>query len=241
MEGYDGNSIIVEVERILKAESNSELEEIKLSVGLGEKVLGDSLILYITGIGKCFCQERRHDSWGSSFHYDFNHWDYDYDFEFNFKLKIPAGTRLIASTINDGDVTIQNMEGDINAKNINGSIILTNLRGKTKARTINGDVLIDYQQKPVGPSKFYTLNGDIRANFNLNLDATVAFKSYNGDLYTNIHQMSQQPLKVEKSEVKDGHGIKYKIGEVTEFVFRQGGTYLDFETFNGDVFIKEIN
>ena len=106
--------------------------------------------------------------------------------------------------------------------------------------TINGDLDINYISVPLTPSRFYTLNGDINATFNENLNAVLGFKSRNGDLFTNIDNIKYLPVKIEKTEVFDNGGIRYKIGEYTTIKVRNGGVKIDFETFNGNVIVKEI-
>jgi len=239
VEGYSGDKIILEVRKMLDGRNRVNMEELKKDVVLGEIINGDSLIIYVKGLGECFCSGVTRRNHGG-YHYNFNDWDVDFDHNFDFKVKVPENTHLYLSTINNGDVTAKNILGDINAKNINGSIVLANIAGSTKAHTINGDVTIDYVSNPLKSSKYYTLNGDIKANFQKELDAIVSFKSFNGDLYTNINELEYLPTKIKKTEVKNGKGISYKIGDRMEIKIRNGGLFLDFETFNGDVIIKEI-
>jgi len=239
VEGYSGNKIVLEVRKMLDGRNRMDMEDLKQSVVLGEMIRGDSLIIYVKGLGECFCSRESRRNYGG-YHYNFNDWDVDFDYNFDFKVKVPEGTHLYLSTINNGDVTVRDVIGDINAKNINGSIVLANIAGGTKAHTINGDVTVDYVSNPKQNSKYYSLNGDIKANFQKDLDAIVSFKSFNGDLYTNINELEYLPTKVKKTEAKSGKGISYKIGDRMEIKIRNGGLFLDFETFNGDVIIKEI-
>jgi hypothetical protein len=65
----------------------------------------------------------------------------------------------------------------------------------------------------------------------------MSFESFNGEFYTNIGRIEPLPAKVQKSNEKEGLKFKvvgnhYKIGD--------GGAFLDFETFNGNVYLKEI-
>jgi DUF4097 and DUF4098 domain-containing protein YvlB len=156
----------------------------------------------------------------------------------DFVLKVPASVNLLLSTVNDGDITVQNMKGAVNANNINGSIKLSNLVREVKASTINGDVDIDYAHNPDKASRFYTLNGDINANFQKGLGASMSFESFNGSLYTNIDQLEALPVLLEKEQ--KGDGIKYKVNG-NRFKVGRGGVVLDFETFNGNVYVKEKN
>ncbi len=82
------------------------------------------------------------------------------------------------------------------------------------------------------------MNGDINALFVKGLAANVSFKSFNGDLYTNVQNLEGLPAIIEKKQDKEGMNLK--IGG-NRFKVGNGGALLDFETFNGDVIVKEKN
>ena len=153
----------------------------------------------------------------------------------DFTIKVPTGIHVIAGTINDGDVVVDNVGGIVKANNINGSIRLTNLKSAAEARTINGDVDIEYAANPSGDCHFYSLNGDINALFQPGLSAQTSFKSFNGHLYTNLSGLEMLPLQVQKAS--HGNGIKYKI-DGSRYQIGRGGVLLDFETFNGNAYLK---
>ena len=154
----------------------------------------------------------------------------------NFIVKVPASLNLSVSTVNDGDIVVENVKGSVFANNVNGSIKLTNLVREADASTINGDLDIVYAKNPDKDCRFYSLNGDINAIFQKGLAANLSFESFNGDFYTDIQPLEGLPVKVEKT--KEGDGIKYKVNG-NRYKIRAGGALLDFETFNGDVFLKE--
>jgi DUF4097 and DUF4098 domain-containing protein YvlB len=104
------------------------------------------------------------------------------------------------------------------------------------ASTINGDLDVTYTKNPDKACRFYSLNGDINALFQPGLAANLSFESFNGDFYTDIQPLEALPVKVEKTA--EGDGIKYKVNG-NRYKIRTGGALLDFETFNGDVFLKE--
>ncbi|MBT1712579.1 hypothetical protein KK062_30370, partial [Fulvivirgaceae bacterium PWU5] len=74
----------------------------------------------------------------------------------DFTLKVPAGIHVMVSTINEGDITVENVKGVVDANNINGSIKLSDLVREAEASTINGDVDIEYDKNPVKDCRFYT-------------------------------------------------------------------------------------
>jgi hypothetical protein len=78
----------------------------------------------------------------------------------------------------------------------------------------------------------------INALFQKGLAASLAFESFNGNFYTNIDDIETLPVKVVKMD-KEGDGVKYKVNGNRYQVGKGGGAFLDFETFNGNVYLKE--
>jgi DUF4097 and DUF4098 domain-containing protein YvlB len=142
------------------------------------------------------------------------------------------------STVNKGDIEVLNVSGIVVANNVNGSITLNHLKSETVAHTVNGDVDLSYDVNPSGNCRFYTLNGDINADFSPGLAANVSFESFNGSFFTNLHEMELLPVTMEKIENKPG--VKYKI-KGNRYKVGPGGANLDFETFNGNVYLKETS
>jgi hypothetical protein len=64
----------------------------------------------------------------------------------------------------------------------------------------------------------------------------MGFESFNGSLYTNIDGLEPLPVQVEKKQ--QNASIKYKVND-GRFKIGSGGAFLDFETFNGNVYVKE--
>lgn len=243
VEGYAGDKVVVEVKKKISGKTDARVALGKEEIQLGVMDRADTLILYVKGYHDFGKQARRRD-WRRKYNGWGYNWDNDnrndddgkYDFIMHFTIKVPAGVNVLASTINNGDVEIQSVTGSVLADNINGSIRLSNISGTTNASTINGSLNLDYSGNPPGDSRFYSLNGDINANFQKGLAAQLTFKSFNGDFYTSVDDITPMAVKVEKYE--KGEGIHYKVNG-NRYKVRQGGPLLDFETFNGDVFLKE--
>jgi DUF4097 and DUF4098 domain-containing protein YvlB len=239
VQGYDGDQILIEAERTIKAKTDARLEQGKKEMQLQVIDRVDTLIVYVGGGCNHFGyhSNRKHNS-GWSYQWDCNNGDCNppYDYTFNFTVKVPGGINVEVSTVNDGNVMVENVKGKVKAENVNGAIRLSELAGQTYASTINGDVDVEYSRNPNQDSRYYSLNGDINALFVKGLAANMSFKSFNGDLYTNVPQLEGMPAMIEKT--KSDKGTSLKIGR-NRFKIGSGGALLDFETFNGDVIVKE--
>jgi hypothetical protein len=243
VEGYAGDKVMVEVTRTINAKTDARLETGKRELTLGVMDRADTLMIFLDGICHSFGRQRNRKQTGTwGYNWDGcnqeNDWrrDEGYDYTMDFRVKVPAQTNLILSTVNEGDIDVKQVSGVVIANNVNGSIRLKNLTSAAKAVTVNGDVDLDFEKNPSQDCRFYTLNGDIHAWFRKGLAANMNFESYNGELYTNINNLSSLPTTVEKKPTRDG--IRYQVRD-NYFKIGSGGALLDFETFNGDVILKE--
>jgi len=237
--GYDGEDIIVEVQKRITAKTSARLEKGKQELQLGVMNDVDTIYLYVQDGCNSFSREARH-GWSR------NDWGYDsdcrdcniqYDYSMDFTIKVPTQINVAVSTINEGNVVVENVRGAVEASNINGSIQLTKLVREAHASTINGDLDVDYLNNPPKDCRFYSLNGDINAIFPKGLAAELSFESFNGEFFTNIDKIQPLPLRVVQNEEKE-NGTKYKVNG-NRYQVGTGGVYLDFETFNGNVYLKE--
>jgi hypothetical protein len=238
--GYDGDRILIEAAKNIRAKTDERLEKGK-KIQPGVVDLADTLILFVDGLCQKFekhGQQRlnKRAAWGYHSKDECRNCHDEFEYTMNFTIKVPFDVHLIVGTINNGDVSVENMRGVVVADNINGSIRLQRLQGGTEASTINGNLDVEYTYNPTKYCRYYTLNGDINASFQKGLAANLSFESFNGSLYTNIDKIDALPAVVEQH--KEGNGIRYKIGD-NRYRVGAGGILLDFETFNGDVYLKE--
>lgn len=239
VQGYDGDKILIEAERTIKAKTDARLEQGKTEMQLLQIDRYDTLIVYVGGRCNHFGYNRKNKN-GWSYNGNCNDGDCNppYDYVFNFTVKVPVSINVEVSTVNEGNITVENVKGNVKAENVNGAIKLSALAGSTYASTINGDVDVEYTKNPNQDSRYYTLNGDINALFVKGLGANLNFKSFNGSLYTNVQQLEGLPAMLEKKQSSEGTSLN--IGR-NRFKIGPGGVLLDFETFNGDVIVKEKN
>jgi len=239
--GYNGSEIQIEVVKKISAKSEERLEKAKELLGVGIIDRMDTIIVYVKGICAPFSNNRGNWNENSRWEYNYNDCEQSFDFKMDFIIKVPYSSNVYLSTINQGDVIAESIQGIVNAKNINGSIILDKIDRVTYAHTINGDLTINFNRHPSDKAYYYSLNGDIMANYSPGLSADLSFKSFNGDLFTNISKIEYLPHSVEVSKSDKGEGVNYKLEAKSLIRAGNGGVRLDFETFNGDVYIKEVS
>lgn len=233
VEGYNGSTVVVEVEKIIRADNTADLELGKQELQL--KVLQESnrVILHPDAPYMQFNADKLSYNWCN------NNEDVPYEHVLNFTVKVPHTVQVNVSTVNNGEVHVENTKGDyVEANNVNGGIRLTNITGKTKVNCVNGDVDISYAQNPKVASKYYALNGDINISYQASLSANISFKSMNGEMFTDF-DIDKQFVKTSKNGGDKGKP-KYKFESRPVVQIGNGQVDFDFETLNGNVFIKKI-
>lgn len=231
VKGYVGNKVLLEMDETLSADDNNTLETAKKEFKLGFEQKGDSIIAYIA---EPF-DSRPHRN---CYYYD-DHHKIDYHYRVDFTVKVPFVINLHLSTVNDGIITVNDVNGTLHVNNVNAGITLTNAKGTTYANTVNGDIVVNYLTNPPDQSSYYTINGNIHVSYQPDLSADLQFKSMNGDFFTDFPNTEILPGAIaQKQEKKDGETV-YKINKTTTVRFGKGGKIFKFETLNGNVYIKK--
>ncbi len=156
-------------------------------------------------------------------------------------IQVPYSTSLELSAFNNGDIVIENVSGEIEVNNHNGALKLSGVSGVVVASTFNGDVTVNFiKVAPEKPMSFSTWNGDIDVTFPADIKANVKMKSERGDIYSDfdIKLMATPPSAVEDKR-KEGGKYRISIGEYTSGTINGGGPEFQFNTFNGNIFIRK--
>jgi len=233
VEGYSGNTVQVSVEKRITAGNQKDLELGKTELNIKVVEEGNRIIVHPDA------PYINYNEKGLRFDWCNNYEEPDYEHRLSFTVKVPKGISLNVSTVNDGDIYVANTSGNfIKVNNVNGGIDLNNVEGKTNLHCINGEVNVSYASNPPEASKYYSLNGDINITYQNALSADVSFKSMNGELFTDFN-VEKQYVKTKKEISKERRG-KFKYQSTPIVQIGKGGLQLDFETLNGNVFIKKI-
>jgi len=232
IEGYNGDKVLLEAEKTIAAKNQTDLAKGVQEMQLQLIESGDSLYVYLEA-PFIFRKKSRGRSMS------INMEDVDYDYKFDVTLKVPFTTILDVSTVNNGDVTINNTSGPIKVRNVNGGIYLNNIAGAANASTVNGPVEVIYAQNPSVDSKFKTINGKVKVHYAPKLNATVSFKSMNGQFYTDLTDLEMLPVKVTRNTTNNGSGTVYKVDKNQNYKVGQGGISLTFETLNGNIYLQK--
>ncbi|MGB2869884.1 MAG: hypothetical protein WBD36_15655 [Bacteroidota bacterium] len=221
--GHDGNDVELVAHKSIRAESSDKIREAKEDVKLEIKEERDRISVVVV-------TPWRNEN--GEVHYHGYRW-YGYEVTIDFELKVPKNCMLFVKTINEGEITTKDFEGDFEIKNVNGGITMTGAAGSGKVTTVNGPVNVTFRKNPASDCRFHTVNGTVEVEFQDMLSADFVLKTFNGKVYTDydiVHLPRKEPTFEQGKRKK-----VYRSGESFAVRVREGGPELAFETLNGDI------
>jgi hypothetical protein len=214
------------VNKSIRAESKGKIEQAKKEVTLDVTQQADLLKLYVNGPFRCDCHDckRSRDDDG-------------YVVKMDFQVQVPRDVDIKIKTVNDGRVSVRDINGTFLVRNVNGDIQMRNIAGSGTARTVNGPVKVSFRQNPREASDFETVNGAIELQFARDLSADFRFKTFNGGIYSDF-PVTALPLQGMQEE---HHGAKvvFRADRYTGARINAGGPQIKVENLNGDIRILE--
>jgi len=156
-------------------------------------------------------------------------------------IQVPSSSSLELSTFNNGDIIVENVNGEIEVNNHNGALKLSGVSGVVVANTFNGDVTVNFAKvAPDKPMSFSTWNGDIDVTFPADIKANVKMKSERGDIYSDYEiKITATPASAVEDKRKEGGKYRISFGEGISGTINGGGPEFQFNTFNGNIFIRK--
>lgn len=157
------------------------------------------------------------------------------------EIQTPVNTSLNLKAINNGEIKVEGVQGEIEADDINGAVTLTNISGSAVAHALNGKVTVTFVQ--VDPQKamsFSSLNGDIDVTFPATLKANVKLKTDHGDVFSDFDITTREPAKpmVEDSRSEKGK-YRVRMDRAVYGTINGGGPEIQFSNFNGSIYIRK--
>ena len=214
------------VNKTLRAESKEKLEQARKEVTLDVTAQPDALKLYVNGPFRCNCN----DGCG---HREFE----GYVVKMDFQLQVPRDIDIKIKTVNEGRVSVRDINGSFLVRNVNGDIQMRNIGGSGTARTVNGPVKVSFRQNPREASEFQTVNGSIELQFARDLSADFRFKTFNGGIYSDF-PVTALPVSAMQEEHR-GTKVVFRADRYTRARIASGGPQIKVENLNGDIRILE--
>jgi len=155
------------------------------------------------------------------------------------ELKIPQDVKLKLGTVNGGEISVDNVSGQLEISNTNDKITLTNISGSVVANTVNGDITVTFSKVDTdAPMAFSTLNGDVSVTLPAGTKANLKMKSDNGEIFSDFDvAIDKTPQKTEKTNSAGMYKIKrddWVYGKING-----GGTEMMLKNMQGNLYLKK--
>lgn len=213
--GGSGSEIQVTVEKRIRAESKSDLDDAKREVKLDMTQDGNSVKLYEDG-------PFRHDE-------GWHHRHYSVVFECD--IQVPAGAALDLHTMN-GTIEVKNTGGDYKVHTMNGKVEMDDIGGTGSVETMNGSVHVAFSRNPTRDASFHTMNGSVDLYFHSDPDANFNLETMHGGVYADF-DVTTLPTTV-KGQIS-GNRFVYRSGGNMKVRAGKGGPEISLHTMNGSI------
>jgi hypothetical protein len=224
--GTNSDHVQLTVTRSTRAESKEKLDQARKQVTLDITQEADSLKLYVNGPFRCHCDDCRDSRERQG-----------YIVKMDFQVQVPRDIDLKIRTVNEGRVSVRDVNGKFEARNVNGDIQMRNIAGSGSARTVNGPVKVSFRQNPREASDFQTINGEVELRFARDLSADFRFKTMNGGIFSDF-PVTAVPAKAMQEEHR-GMKVIFRADRFTNVRVNTGGPEIKVENLNGDIRILE--
>ncbi|MBO2009830.1 DUF4097 family beta strand repeat protein [Siccationidurans soli] len=154
-------------------------------------------------------------------------------------IKVPRNFSLKVSTVNEGDISVENVAGELEVTNVNGDIKLLQVAGSAVANTVNGDLIATFASITAGaPMAFSTLNGKVDVTLPASASAALKMKSERGSVYSDFDvALSKGQPKVTRSAQ---NGVsRLSTDDWTYGKINGGGAEVTMKTFNGNIYLRK--
>ena len=157
----------------------------------------------------------------------------------NLTIKVPQRFSLKLSTVNEGDITVDNVTGELEINNVNGGITLTNISGSAVANTINGELKATFREVDNNaPMAFSTLNNRVDVTFPASVKANVKLKSDRGDIFSDFD------IAIDKKQpqaTRSNQSGMYRV-TIEDWVYGKingGGPEVMMKSMNGSIYVRK--
>ena len=158
----------------------------------------------------------------------------------NVTVTVPRHSSLQLKCMNNGDIVVEGVDGEIDANNLNGSITLKNVAGSVLAHSMNGEVKASLDRIDAGkPMSFSTMNGDIDVTLPSSLTANVLMKTDHGEIYSDFEvKLANAGGVVTKSGRQSDGSYHLQFDHALRGSINGGGPEFKFTSFNGEIYLR---
>jgi hypothetical protein len=158
----------------------------------------------------------------------------------DFTIEMPSRANLKLSTVNQGPIVVENIDGNIEVQNLNESITLTNVGGSVVANAHNGRLKVVMTRIAADtPMAFTTFNGPVDITLPATVKANFKLRSDNGEIFTDF-DLQVRPTATPSSSVRGPDGkIRIDVNQAIQGAVNGGGPEVELRSFNGAIYLRK--
>ena len=153
--------------------------------------------------------------------------------------RIPRRADLGLSTVNDGELVVRNITGNLELVNTNGPITASGIVGSVIAESVNEDIDVSFGE--IGGDNamaFTSVNGDLTIGLPANAGVELHLDSSQGDIYSDF-EVDVQPTEPVIERKENDRGIEVRVESIIVANVNGGGPVIKLKTLNGDIEISK--
>lgn len=153
-------------------------------------------------------------------------------------IQVPRATSANLKLVN-GSITVDNVEGEIEANTTSGGLTLSNISGSVIGHSLNGKIVATFDQVAADkPMSFTSLNGDIDVTLPADVRARFKMKTDRGDVYTDFDMKLESGQAEQPAPSAEGlHRIR--MDHTVYGTVNGGGPDYQFTTMSGTIRIRK--
>ncbi|UOQ51461.1 DUF4097 family beta strand repeat-containing protein [Hymenobacter cellulosivorans] len=154
-------------------------------------------------------------------------------------VKVPQRFSLQLKTVNEGDIVVENVNGELELSNVNGAIVMRQVSGSAVANTVNGPIKAFFKTVTAGaPMAFSTVNGAVDVTLPPAAKASLKLKSDQGEVYSDFDLAPDKaPTKVNRT-TQDGV-YRLNIDSWTYGKLNGGGAEIMMKSLMGNIYLRK--
>jgi DUF4097 and DUF4098 domain-containing protein YvlB len=153
--------------------------------------------------------------------------------------RIPKRADVELQTINDGEIIVSNLIGNLELYNTNGPITARNVSGSVIAESVNDTIDIAFDSfSDDGASSMESINGDLILALPAGVGVTTQLDTSRGEIYSDF-EVEVRPVEqvIERDDTRNG--VSIQIESVIVADINGGGHVVRMKSLHGDLNIRK--
>jgi len=155
--------------------------------------------------------------------------------------RIPRRADLDLSTVQNGEIIVSNISGNLELSNVNGPITASGISGSIIATSVNDAVDLSFVSiDDANVSSLETVNGELTVRLPANLGVQIHLDTSQGEIFSDF-EVDVQPSKPSVIRNENSGGSEVRIESVIIANINGGGPIIRMNSLNGDINIRKTN